>query len=64
MGGSGNKRAFLKIEELIEKKSLATLTLTTEEVVSGNISEKLMASSHLTDDLEAANYAEIKPDTV
>jgi len=41
MGGSGGQRAFSGMEEIIGKKPLATLALTTKEVVSGDISGKI-----------------------
>lgn len=41
MGGSGDKRAFSEMEEIIGKKPMATLALTTKEVASGDISEKI-----------------------
>ena len=41
MGGSGDKNAFSEMEKIIGKKPVATLALTTKEVVSGNISEKI-----------------------
>lgn len=41
MGGSGDKKAFSEMAEIIGKKPVATLALTTKEVVSGDISEKV-----------------------
>lgn len=37
MGGSGNKKAFLEMAEIIGKSPKSTLALTTKEVVSGDI---------------------------
>jgi flavodoxin len=41
MGGSGDKNAFSEMGKIIGKKPATTLALTTKEVVSGNISEKI-----------------------
>jgi multimeric flavodoxin WrbA len=41
MGGSGNENAFSEMEKIIGKKPMATLALTTKEVVSDNYSEIL-----------------------
>lgn len=41
MGGSGDKRAFSEMEEIIGKKPIATFALTTKEVVSNNYAEAL-----------------------
>lgn len=41
MGGSGDRKAFLEMAKIIGKKPIATLALTTKEVVGGDISEKI-----------------------
>ncbi|EKE21314.1 MAG: flavodoxin related protein [uncultured bacterium] len=41
MGGSGDKRAFAEMGEIIEKKPIATLTLKTVEVVKDLTGEKI-----------------------
>jgi flavodoxin len=41
MGGSGNENAFSEMEKIIGKKPMATLALTTKEVVNDNYSEIL-----------------------
>jgi flavodoxin len=41
MGGSGDEAAFKEMEEIIGKKPVSTLALTTAEVVKDNFSNKL-----------------------
>ena len=49
MGGSGDNKAFLEMEKIIQKKPLATLALKTVEVTKGNFSEKLKSFSESCD---------------
>jgi hypothetical protein len=49
MGGSGNKRTFLEMEEIIGKKPEAILKLLTKEVVENNFS---LAVKKFVDDLK------------
>jgi multimeric flavodoxin WrbA len=41
MGGSGDKKSFLEMQNLLDKNPIATLALTTKEVVSNNFSGKM-----------------------
>jgi flavodoxin len=40
-GGNGAGRAFLQMEQIIKKSPVATLTLTTKEVIENNFNSKL-----------------------